>query len=171
MLTIGASIVSPRVGEVRLADIASQVCTEGPIDVLVLDAVGIRHHVIVEYTAKWAATSWRKELQCHCCLGPARVLQLVNGLCVCRKCLPMPTAHHVHKNAAHWANEGGIADAIVRLTMKPPTSARWHRQRRLAAHLAVNTLASASNVMANAQSLISAVDNLPDQLETNYEHS
>ena len=160
MLRIGASIVSPHVGEVRLADIASQVSVKDQVDVLVLDRAGAQHHVIVNYVEKWGATSWRKELQCHCCLGPARVLQLVNGLCLCRKCLPMPSAHHVHKNATRWTDEGGIADAIVRLTMKPPTSARWHRKRRMAARLRGNTLAHASNVLANARSLIAAVNYL-----------
>lgn len=162
MLRIGASAISPRVGEVRLADIASQARDKDEVDVLVLDRAGAQHHVIVNYTTKWGATSWRKELQCHCCLGPARVLQLVNGLCLCRKCAPLPTPHHIHKNAAAWANEDGIADAIIRLTLKQPTNARRHRKRRLVARLTENTLANASNVLANAQALIVAIDNLSE---------
>ena len=115
---------------------------------------------------KWGATSWRREFRCQRCSGPARTLQLLDGLCLCRKCAPLPTQHHIHKNATAWANEDGLADAIIRLTLKQPTNARRHRKRRLVARLTENTLANASNVLTNVQALIVAVDSLPEWVGT-----
>lgn len=156
----GASAISSRVGQVRLDEVLLQVGNGDEVNVQVLDAAGRSSFVAVKYTRKWGGSSWRRELQCQSCLGPARVLQLLNGLCVCRKCHALPTAHHIHKNSSAWASEDGIADAIVRLMMKPSTKARCCKRQRLAVQLRNNVLVRASNVITDAQSLIAAVDNL-----------
>lgn len=164
-LRYGATAISYRVGQVRLDEVLPQAGKSDEVNVQVLDAGGRSNLVTVKYARKWGSTSWRCELQCQGCYGPARVLQLLNGLCLCRKCLPQPTAHHVHKNATAWASEDGIADAIVRLMMKPSTIARHCKRQRLATQLKHNILANTSNVLADAQSLITAADKYLNQPE------
>jgi hypothetical protein len=164
--TFGAYAKSFRVGHVRLDEVLPQVSNSDEVHVQVLDAAGHLNFLTLKYARKWGATSWRREFRCQRCSGPARTLQLLDGLCLCRKCAPLPTQHHIHKNATAWANEDGLADAIIRLTLKQPTNARRHRKRRLVARLTENTLANASNVLTNVQALIVAVDSLPEWVGT-----
>lgn len=162
-MTFGAVAISPRLGEIRLAEVASQVGDVEEFEVLVLDEMGCAQRLMVRLTAKWAATSWQKALQCHVCSSPARVLRVLGGAALCGRCLPRPTEHHRHKNNTAWSTEGALADQIIRgaldTSLSRPTRSR---QKRLARQLKRNTLSRASALMGQAEALLRAVDNLED---------
>ena len=162
MVRFGATIaISPRVGEVRLDEVVHQVGDAHEFTVRVLDVAGVEREVHLTFTEKWAATSWRRELQCHRCSGPARVLQLVQGSALCRRCSPYMTNHHRRKNSAAWKTEGALADHLVRSLMNSPArTTSPGGPRRLALRLKQNTLARAARVLGDAQHLIKVVDSL-----------
>jgi len=155
-------ICSFRVNEIRLDELLAEAGDAEEFDVLVLDESGNESCVRLKYTEKFGATSWRKELQCQRCGGPARVLRIAHGLARCRQCFPVPTQHHRHKNATHWKEEGALADSIVRSISKSESTKKVRRARqRLAARLTRNALSNASRVIEQATRFVYMVDNLP----------
>ena len=97
---MGALATSFRRGEIRWAEVAPQVGNANTIEVLVLDKHGLPQRVTVRCAQKWASNSWHREFACPACVHTARVLKVVNGIAVCRRCLPAPSAHHRFKIAA-----------------------------------------------------------------------
>lgn len=160
-MTFGARAISFRPGLVRLEDVLPQVADADAFEAVALDATGTRVTLEVQLTEKWAATSWQKQLQCGRCSCAARVLQVVAGIAICRRCRPERTAHHKHKNSSSWRSEGEIADELIRSLMKCPPAKAHRRRQRLARRLKRNTLARAGSLLSDAQHLIKVVDNLP----------
>jgi hypothetical protein len=158
---MGALAVSFRRAEIRWTEVAPQVGDADTIDVLVLDTWGIPQHITARCAQKWASNSWHREFACPACVHTARVLKVVNGIAVCRRCLPALSAHHRFKNCSNWTNEGAPTDEIIRSALKPKSTRRARRRRqRLAEQLKRNALSRAALVIEEAERLIKGVDSL-----------
>lgn len=111
-------------------------------------------------TEKWGG-SWRREIQCHGCTRPARVLHVIGDSALCRRCAPQLTPQQRNKNRANWAREDALLNELVR-KMNVPANETQRRQRTLAKTLRANTTRAARFVLDEAASLIAAVDALPE---------
>lgn len=161
MVRTVATVLSFRPNEIRLDEVAGQLDDVEQFDVLVLDDSGREQVIAVEYGPKWGG-NWRKEMQCHGCVGTARVLHVAFGMALCRKCWPVPTAIQTHKNSARWRGEGALLDEVLRSVRKgKPTRAARRARQRLATKLIGNSLSNASQVIERVARLIHNVDNLP----------
>jgi len=157
-MTVEAVAVSLRVAEIRLEDIVPQVGSAGHIEVVVVDASGAVQHVILTFTKKWAATGWQRAFECSRCTGPARLLHVVEGMGLCRRCNPLLTKHQRYKNSGSWTNSEKILDVLTRSVLKTLTRPNRGKHRRLAARLVRNTLAGADAVLTQAHALVGAAD-------------
>ncbi len=146
-MSFGAVAYSFRPNEIRLDEVAHQVPDTDQFEVVTLDEWGNEQRVIVGFGQKWGARGWRRELQCNACTSTARVLHVVQGHAVCRKCFPLTTSHHLHKNSKAWQRHGAMVDKFLRSLLKPGESAAIKGLARLLVKLKRNIFDDAKCVL------------------------
>jgi hypothetical protein len=157
MARFEAIALSFRPSEVRLGDVVAQIGDARYFIVRMTDTLGTPREIHLELTEKWGG-SWRWELQCPGCLGPARVLHVNRDAALCRRCSPRLSPHQRHKRAGAWAAEGAIADRLIRTLLQGTSSTP--RVRKLAQQLKLNSLRRAAHVIERAESMVRAADAL-----------
>jgi hypothetical protein len=159
-MTLGAVAFCFRPGEVRLSEVLSQIGDADDFIARVVNHGGMERDVQVGFTEKWASRGWHRQLRCHGCSGPARILQQVGTAALCRRCRPELTAYHLHKRAGSWPFEGSLADEISRALLRGTSSKGVSsKTKRLATQLKRNSFQRAASVLEVAESLVRAVDN------------
>lgn len=159
MARIEAAAISFRPLQVRLRDVVEQIGAAREFTLHVLDGVGARRAVRLELVEKWGAGSWRWELCCRKCRGPARVLHLDGDSMACNRCSHYLTPHQRHKRASTWATEGALAEKLMRAASSGGSSAVL--RKRVANQLRLNTSIRAASVIELAERMTRAADELP----------
>ncbi len=157
MTSFGAVATSFRIGEIRFEDVVRQVSDAEQVAVNVLDRRGLERQVHLRFTEKWGG-SWQRLLECPLCRRPARVLAVHDDSAACGRCRPRATAHHRHKNALAWRQEGALADEISRTVLRGTSTRGSSSTKGLARRLKKRTLAQSTQVHDEALRLIRAVD-------------
>lgn len=157
MARIEATAVSFRPLQLRLKDVASQIGDAREFIVHVLDRAGTRHTVRIELIEKWGG-SWRWELRCQKCQGPARVLHLQGDFMACNRCSHYLTPHQRHKRASTWSSEGALADRLIKDVLAGGSSKAT--LRRIAGQLERNATTESNEVLALARRFIDAASQL-----------
>lgn len=152
--------ISPRVGVVRLDDVAGQVPSVDAFSVAALDVNGVPVTFELRFAQKWGGRGWQRQLACQVCGGPARVLEVRDGEAACGRCSPRTTEHHRHKNMASWRGENAIADQLVRGVLKGPGPASVPVLRAKGRRLSRAAMRRAGAALEKARRTLQAVDEL-----------
>jgi hypothetical protein len=117
-------IISPRIGELRLDDVAPSVRSRlGVADELLVTVRSTTGAILVArvgLTTKTAGLRQHLELACLRCGRPARVLRVgPDDRLACQRCCPRLTARQRERTTAYWCRfDGERTDRLVRLALR-----------------------------------------------------
>jgi len=160
MKRLEVTVVSLRVGQIRLDDIAPQIGDSPNVEVVVVDLAGVVQHVQLTFTEKWATRGWHRVLQCSLCQSPARVLHVEGGSGLCHRCCPRLTVSQRYRNNRSWTRADELLDQLIRSLLKGPAKALNIRHRRVALRITKHAIAQVSNVIDRARVLVVSFDTL-----------